>query len=64
MIFLGSLSIVGVGFAKIPPYLFDKGAFYVWFQVLLILGMPNSKRQKLGWLALRHQIPYNPVFDS
>ena len=28
MVFLGSLSIVGVGFVKIPPQLYDKSTFY------------------------------------
>ena len=41
---MGSLSIVGVEFVKIPPHLFDMNTFYVWFQVLLILGMPISLR--------------------
>jgi hypothetical protein len=27
--FLGSLSIVGVGFVKIPPQFYKKGPFYV-----------------------------------
>ena len=27
--FLGSLSIVGVGFVKIPPQFYEKGPFYV-----------------------------------
>lgn len=29
LIFLGSLSIVGVGFVKIPPQFYEKGPFYV-----------------------------------
>ena len=29
--FLGSLSIVGVGFVKISLQFYDKGTFYVWF---------------------------------
>jgi len=28
-IFFGSLSIVGVGFVKIPPQFYEKGPFYV-----------------------------------
>ena len=39
---MDSLSIVGVGFVKIPPQCYDKGTFYVWFQVSLILGMLNK----------------------
>ena len=27
--FFGSLSIVGVGFVKIPPQFYEKGSFYV-----------------------------------
>ena len=27
--FIGSLSIVGVGFVKIPPQFYEKGPFYV-----------------------------------
>lgn len=27
--FVGSLSIVGVGFVKIPPQFYEKGPFYV-----------------------------------
>ena len=27
--FFGSLSIVGVGFVKIPPQFYEKGPFYV-----------------------------------
>ena len=27
--YLGSLSIVGVGFVKIPPQFYEKGSFYV-----------------------------------
>ena len=42
--YVGSLSIVGVGFVKIPPHLFNKGTFYVWFQVLLILVCRISLR--------------------
>ena len=29
LIFMGSLSIVGVGFVKIPPQFYEKGSFYV-----------------------------------
>ena len=29
--YFGSLSIVGVGFVKIPPQFYDKGTFHVWF---------------------------------
>ena len=42
--YVGSLSIVGVGFVKIPPHLLNKGTFYVWFQVLLILVCRISLR--------------------
>ena len=28
-VFFGSLSIVGVGFVKIPPQFYEKGPFYV-----------------------------------
>ena len=28
-LFSGSLSIVGVGFVKIPPQFYEKGPFYV-----------------------------------
>ena len=42
--YVGSLSIVGGGFVKIPPHLFNKGTFYVWFQVLLILVCRISLR--------------------
>ena len=28
-LFMGSLSIVGVGFVKIPPQFYEKGPFYV-----------------------------------
>ncbi len=31
LFFFGSLSIVGVGFVKIPPQFYDKGTFHVWF---------------------------------
>lgn len=27
--FFGSLSIVGVGFVKVPPQFYEKGPFYV-----------------------------------
>ena len=53
--YVGSLSIVGVGFVKIPPHLFNKGTFYVWFQVLLILGMPNKPP---------HYRPFYPMMYS
>ena len=29
LLILGSLSIVGVGFVKIPPQFYEKGPFYV-----------------------------------
>lgn len=51
----GSLSIVGVGFVKIPPQFYEKGSFYVWFQVLLILGMPNKPP---------HYRPFYPMMYS
>ena len=43
LLFFGSLSIVGVGFVKIPPQFYEKGPFYVQFQVLLILGREYPK---------------------
>ena len=52
---LGSLSIVGVGFIKIPLQFYEKGSFYVWFQVLLILGMPNKRP---------HHRPFYPMMYS
>ena len=53
--FRGSLSIVGVGFIKIPLQFYEKGSFYVWFQVLLILGMPNKPP---------HYRPFYPMMYS
>ncbi|EDP18008.1 hypothetical protein CLOBOL_01660 [Enterocloster bolteae ATCC BAA-613] len=29
LLYFGSLSIVGVGFVKIPPQFYEKGPFYV-----------------------------------
>lgn len=29
LLYFGSLSIVGVGFVKIPPQFYEKGSFYV-----------------------------------
>ena len=52
---IGSLSIVGVGFVKIPLQFYEKGSFYVWFQVLLILGMPNKPP---------HHRPFYPMMYS
>ena len=52
---IGSLSIVGVGFVKIPRQLYDKYTFYVWFQVLLILDMPNKPP---------HYRPFYPMMYS
>ena len=51
----GSLSIVGVGFVKIPPQFYEKGPFYVQFQVLLILGMLNKPP---------HYRPFYPMMYS
>ena len=53
--FFGSLSIVGVGFVKIPPQFYEKGPFYVQFQVLLILGMLNKPP---------HYRPFYPMMYS
>ena len=53
--FYGSLSIVGVGFVKIPPQFYEKGPFYVQFQVLLILGMLNKPP---------HYRPFYPMMYS
>lgn len=54
-LYLGSLSIVGVGFVKIPPQFYEKGPFYVQFQVLLILGMLNKPP---------HYRPFYPMMYS
>jgi len=53
--YFGSLSIVGVGFVKIPPQFYEKGPFYVQFQVLLILGMLNKPP---------HYRPFYPMMYS
>jgi len=49
------LSIVGVGFVKIPLQFYGKGTFYIWFQVFLILGMPNEPT---------HDQPFYPMMYS
>ena len=54
-LFIGSLSIVGVGFVKIPLQFYGKGTFYIWFQVFLILGMPNEPT---------HDQPFYPMMYS
>ena len=47
--------MVGVGFVKIPPQFYEKGPFYVQFQVLLILGMLNKPP---------HYRPFYPMMYS
>ena len=47
--------MVGVGFVKILPQFYEKGSFYIWFQVFLILGMPNKPP---------HYRPFYPMMYS